>query len=125
MSLQVIDHSQTGAMVRLFALPALVVPAAALVLLPAAQCRAQESGYGQTLGTTPMERQLYNYGPGKSSDSILDTTNPLDLMNKLRRSTAMEEATPPGSAVDQALREFDLQMTKPAPSGSSGPLKGI
>ena len=109
------------------ALPAVVLSAAALSLLPAGQGQAQESGFGQTLGTSPMERQLYEYGPGKSGTggSILDSTSPLDLMNKLRRSTALEEATPPSSAVDQALREFDLQMTKPAPSGSSGQLKGI
>jgi hypothetical protein len=107
------------------ALPAVALTAVALALLPTPEARAQESGYGQTLGTSPMERQLYDYGPGKSNDSILDTTNPIDLMNKLRRSTALEEATPPSSAVDQALREFDAQMTKPAPAGSSGQLKGI
>jgi hypothetical protein len=125
MNLQVIDHPPAAAMVRLSALPAIALPAVALALLPAGQGLAQESGYGQTLGTSPMERQLYEYGPGKSGDTILDTTNPLDLMNKLRRSTALEEATPPSSAVDQALREFDLQMTQPAPSGSSGQLEGI
>jgi hypothetical protein len=139
MSLQVIVHPPAGVMVRTFifrgaaaslgalpaALPAVALSAAALALLPATEGRAQESGYGQTLGTSPVERQLYDYGPGKSNESILDTTNPLDLLNKLRRSTALEEATPPSSAVDQALREFDAQMTKPAPAGSSGQLKGI
>jgi hypothetical protein len=75
-----------------------------------------------------MERQLYEYGPGGSGSgggSILESTSPLDLMNKLRRSTALDEATSPSSAVDQALKEFDAQMTKPAPAGSSGTLKGI
>ncbi|KEF41221.1 MAG: hypothetical protein ER33_12710 [Cyanobium sp. CACIAM 14] len=100
-----------------------------LALLPAAGVRAQQAGYGQTLGTSPQERQLFDYGPGKSgsgSGSILDSTNPIDLMNKLRRSTALDNATPPSSAVDAALRDFDAQTVKPAPQGtSSGSLKGI
>ena len=28
----------------------------------------------------------------------------MDLMNKLRKSTAMDDATPPGDAIDQALK---------------------
>jgi len=100
-----------------------------LALLPLAGARAQQAGYGQTLGTSPQERQLYDYGPGKSgsggSGSILDSTNPLDLLNKLKRSTALDDATPPSSAVDQALREFEAQSPKPAASGTSGSLKGI
>jgi hypothetical protein len=120
--------------------PALLVKAAIFaaaplgaLLLSSGAALAQQEGYGQTLGTSPMERQMYDYGPSKSgsgSGSILDTTNPLDLMNKLRKSTALDNATPPGSAVDQALRDFDAQQTaKPAPtgspSGSSTRLKGI
>jgi hypothetical protein len=110
-------------------LPALALPAAALALLPATGALAQQAGYGQTLGNSPMERQMYDYGPGTSgtggNGSLLNTTNPLDLMNKLKRSTALDDATPPGSAVDQALRDFDAQMQKPAPAGSSGQVKGI
>ncbi|WP_159817524.1 hypothetical protein [Cyanobium sp. Copco_Reservoir_LC18] len=104
------------------------VGAGALALLMVGEARAQQAGYGQTLGTSIQERQLYDYGPSKSgsgSGSILDSTNPLDLMNKLKRSTALEDATPPSSAIDQALREFDAQAPKPAPAGSAGQLKGI
>lgn len=76
---------------------------------PLAPVRAQQTGYGQTLGTSPQERQMYDgSSPGKQN-SILDATNPIDLMNRIRRSTAMEDATPPGTAIDQALREFDAQ----------------
>lgn len=102
--------------------------AAALALLPAGEALAQQVGYGQTLGTSTMERQLYDYGPSKSgsgSGSILDSTNPLDLLNKLKRSNSLDDATPPSSAVDQALRDFDAKAPKPAPSGSAGQLKGI
>jgi len=83
-----------------------------------APVRAQQSGYGQTMGTTPMERQVYD-GTGKpSGGSILDSTNPIDLMNKLRRGSAMDDATPPSSAIDQALNDLDAQSV-PAPRASA------
>ncbi len=85
------------------------------LLLAAAPAPAQQAGYGQTLGTSPMERQMYEGGTGRpNSGSILDSTNPIDLMNKLRRSSAMDEATPPASAIDQALQQLDAQA---APTG--------
>jgi hypothetical protein len=49
---------------------------------------------------------------GKGS-SVLDSVNPIDLMNKIRRSQALDDATPPSDAVDQALREYSNQ-TGPA-----------
>jgi len=75
---------------------------------------AQQSGYGQTLGTSPQERQMYDGGSPGKQNSILDATNPIDLMNRIRRSTSTDDATPPGSAIDQALRDFDSQ-TAPGP----------
>ena len=94
------------AMVRL---PLLGLGTALLLSAAASPARAQQAGYGQTMGTTPMERQVYD-GTGKpSGGSILDSTNPIDLMNKLRRGSAMDEATPPSSAIDQALKELDAQ----------------
>ncbi len=92
----------------------------AVLLLAAAGApvRAQQAGYGQTLGTTPMERQVYD-GTGKpGGGSILDSTNPIDLLNKLRRGSAMDDATPPSSAIDQALKDLDAQSA-PAPGVSA------
>ena len=96
-------------------------PVSVLVLgSPAAL--AQQQGYGQTLGTSPMERQVFDAGPGGKSQSILDSTNPIDLMNKLRRSTALDEATSPNSAIDQALKEYEAKATSaPVPSGPLRP----
>ncbi len=102
-------------------MPALVMAAglSAPPLLNAAPAAAQQAGYGQTLGTTPMERQLYDGGTGRpSSGSILDSANPLDLMNKIRRGTAMDDATPPASAIDQALQQLEVQ-TAPAPAAGA------
>jgi hypothetical protein len=92
--------------------------------LPAAM--AQQSGYGQTMGTSPMEQQMYNYDPGSGSRpggsaAGLNPANPLDLINKIRKSSAMDDATPPGDAVDQALKALEAQ-NQPQPPAPVGPL---
>ena len=46
----------------------------------------------------------------------------MDLMNKLRKSTAMDEATPPGDAIDQALKALNAPPA-PAQQTVSVPLK--
>lgn len=77
---------------------------------------AQQQGYGQTLGTGQQERELnFGTGPSRNSGGILDSTNPIDLMNKIRRGTALDDATPPGDAIDAALRDFHQQT-----AGSAG-----
>ena len=61
------------------------------------------------------ERQLYN--PGSSGgDSILDSTNPMDLINRIRRSGALDDATPPSDAIDDALKAFKEEPTTTTPS---------
>ena len=65
---------------------------------------------------------MYDGGSPGKQNSILDATNPIDLMNRIRRSTALDDATPPGTAIDQALREFDSQS---APGGASGPTQTL
>jgi hypothetical protein len=103
--------------------------------LPAA---AQQAGYGQTMGTSPAESQIYNYDPASGSrtgsgSGGLNPTNPLDLINKIRKGTAMDDATPPGDAIDQALKDLEAQtgpqaggkpsspvVASPRPSGAAG-----
>ena len=87
---------------------------------------AQQSGYGQTMGSSPMEQQMYNYDPGSGSrpggsSAGLNPANPLDLINKIRKGSAMDDATPPGDAVDQALKELEAQ-SRPRPAAPVGPL---
>ncbi len=61
-----------------------------------------------------QERELYETLPGDSDQGgILDATNPMDLMNRLRRATAMDNATNPADAVDEALKVF--QEIEPIP----------
>ncbi|CAK6693151.1 hypothetical protein IFHNHDMJ_01365 [Synechococcus sp. CBW1107] len=84
-----------------------------------ALAQSQQQSWNQPYGMSRQEKDLLDYGPGSGrGDSILDTTNPLDLMNKIRKGTAMDNATPPGDAVDQALRDFDAQQ-RPPTSGAS------
>ena len=66
-------------------------------------------------GQSKQEQQFYDYGPssGKGSGSLLDSANPMDLMNKLRKSTAMDDATPPGDAIDQALKLLNSPPPQP------------
>ncbi|WP_343205774.1 hypothetical protein [Prochlorococcus marinus] len=70
---------------------------------------AQLSGDYQT----PQERDLYNTVPGNNDKgTILDATNPMDLMNRLRRSTAMDDATVPSDAIDAALKALELESSE-------------
>ena len=59
---------------------------------------------------TPEERELFNTLPGESQKGgILDATNPMELMNRLKRATAMDDATPPSESIDDALRVFEIE----------------
>jgi hypothetical protein len=96
---------------------------AAMAVAQIAPAAAQQKGYGQTLGTTPLEQQIYDGGSGgpPKGSSLLDSTNPIDLMQKLRRATAMDDATSPSSAIDQALKDLDSQSASPTASSSASP----
>ena len=55
------------------------------------------------------------YGGGESSD-VLDATNPMDLINRLRQAGSMDDATPPSDAIDAALKAFETSPgSSPAP----------
>ena len=57
---------------------------------------------------TREERDIYSPGPGEGG-SVLDATNPLDLINRIRQSGAMNDATPPSDAIDAALKAYQQQ----------------
>ena len=101
-----------------------LLAACALVATGAGSALAQEKGYGQTISSPQQEREL-DYGTGTNrGGSVLDSANPIDLMNKLRRATAMDDATQPGDAVDAALRDFHSQPVAPASASPAATVKG-
>ena len=91
-------------MSRRFAVPLMAIVA----LLPVVSCPAvaqMGSAY-----ETPQERQIYSPdSTGSAGGSVLDATNPMDLLNRIRRSGAMDDATPPSDAVDAALKAYQQQ----------------
>ena len=91
-------------MSRRFAVPLMAIVA----LLPSVSCPAvaqMGSAY-----ETPQERQIYSPdSAGSAGGSVLDSTNPMDLLNRIRRSGAMDDATPPSDAVDAALKAYQQQ----------------
>jgi len=95
-----------------------LVPLGALLIAASATpAPAQQAGYGQTLGA-PQDRKLFDGDLGGDEEG-LNLNNPLEMINRLRRSSAMDDATPPGDAVDAALREFEAGSAPPAPASAS------
>lgn len=95
--------------------------AALLALVPLA-AQAQQAGYGQTIDSPQQEREL-DYGTGSNSGAVLDATNPIELMNRLQRASAMDDATVPSDAIDAALKDFQTQQT-PGGAAGSGLIQG-
>lgn len=99
-------------------LPALLAPTLLAPSLAVSPTFAQQQGGGQGINT-PQQQRVLDEGTGAPARStVLDATNPIDLMNRIRRATAMDDATPPGDAVDAALRDFNAQ-----PAAGSGQMK--
>jgi len=86
-----------------------------LSLLSPAQA---EYAYGYSKVEQQFVEPVNGGGSGKGG-SLLDTTNPIELMNKLRRGAAMDDATPPKDSIDAALRELE-QLGKPETATTSG-----
>ena len=72
------------------------------------------SAHSQTTLSQPSsierneDRDIYNTLPGESKQkgSVLDVTNPMELMRSLRQASSMNDATDPVDAIDEALREL-------------------
>ena len=56
----------------------------------------------------PQEREIHNtFSRDQKNGALIDATNPMDLINRLRQATAMDNATSPSDAIDDALRAFE------------------
>ncbi|MFM7647021.1 MAG: hypothetical protein ACKO50_02955 [Cyanobium sp.] len=110
MSVHRLPASRPSAQVKLPCLCALP-----LLLATASAGQAQVQGYGQTIDSPQQQRELDAGSGGPSRNSALDATNPIDLMNRLRRASAFDNATPPSDAIDAALRDFQPQPQQVGP----------
>ncbi len=100
------EHLQT------FPLPSFFLKAFLLFTLPLACAPSLQAQLAQNYDS-PHERELLNTLPGNEErGSILDATNPMDLLNQLRRATAMDNATSPSDAIDEALRAFEVDESE-------------
>ena len=85
---------------------AFAICSALLSVCPAAQSQTTTSQ--PTVLERNEDRDIYNTLPGESKKkgSVLDVTNPMELMRTLRQATSMNDATDPVDAIDEALREL-------------------
>ena len=60
------------------------------------------------------EREIYGTNPGDSG-TILDATNPMDLINRIQQAGALDDATPPSDAIDAALKAYQKDATTSQP----------
>ena len=82
------------------------------VAVEAARAQSPMGGY-----QTPQEREIYNTVPGnRDSGSPIEATNPMDLMNRLRQATSMNDATDPADAIDAALKGYATENPAVGPS---------
>ena len=80
----------------------LLISAASLASLVVPVSAQVDGGYQNR-----EEREIFSTSPGGDSGAILDATNPMDLINRIQRSVAMEDATPPSDAIDAALKALE------------------
>ncbi len=91
---------------RLAAVAQLVLPCLIAATIPIAAYAQVDAPYQNR-----EEREIY--GESNDNGSVLDAANPMDLLNRIRRSTAMDDATPPSDAIDEALKAFQNQPESP------------
>lgn len=85
----------------------LAIAACSALLLPSLAAYSQTSLSQPNSIERNEDRDIYNTLPGGSKKkTVLDVTNPMELMRSLRQATSMNDATDPGDAIDQALREL-------------------
>jgi len=95
-------------MLTRFTAPLLIVITA--VVASATPAPAQvEAGYQNR-----EEREIYGTNPGDSG-TILDATNPMDLINRIQQAGALDDATPPSDAIDAALKAYQKDATTSQP----------
>ena len=56
----------------------------------------------------PDQLEIHDtFSADENKGTLLDVSNQMDLMNRIRQKTAMEDATSPTDAIDEALKALD------------------
>ena len=66
--------------------------------------------YAQSLEKEEFPDQLEihdTFSSDENKGTLLDVSNQMDLMQRIKQKTAMEDATSPSDAIDEALRALD------------------
>ena len=96
----------------------LVIAGSASLLAPlpaAAQTSLSENGSGFQ---PEKDRGILDSTSGQNNEgTVLDATNPMQLMQRLRQATSLNDATDPVDAIDAALKAFE----QPDPSAGTLP----
>ena len=82
--------------------------------------------HAQSAGNNDLskQREIHNtFSSNQKNGSILDATNPMDLINRLRQATSMDNATSPSDAIDEALKLLDEQDIENASSEITNPVQ--
>jgi len=95
-------------MLTRFTAPLLIVITAVVASATPSQAQV-EAGYQNR-----EEREIYGTNPGDSG-TILDATNPMDLINRIQQAGALDDATPPSDAIDAALKAYQKDATTSQP----------
>ena len=83
--------------------------AAPVVAVAAVLVASAQSGMAQVEAPFQTKEERSVYGDETGSGSILDATNPMELINRIRQSGSMQDATEPSDAVDEALKAFQQE----------------
>ena len=86
----------------------LVIAASSALLIVSPSVQSQTTLSQPSSIERNEDRDIYNTLPGESKQkgSVLDVTNPMELMRSLRQASSMNDATDPVDAIDEALREL-------------------
>ncbi len=68
----------------------------------------------------PQQREIHNTFADDQEKGI-DATNPIKFLNKLRQATALDNATTPSDAIDDALKAFDNDELDSSTTETSSP----
>ena len=64
----------------------------------------------------PKEREIHNtFSNNEKRGTILDATNPMQLINRLRQAKSMDNATSPSDAIDEALKLLEPEDSSKPP----------